>query len=291
MFYDQFAELCKEKNISPSIVAETVGLNRSSVTFWKRGSTPKGETLRKLANYFAVSVDYLLGTGPRISPIFSSRRIFSAMNVKEISLEQMSQLTAIPIETIRSFALGDKVENGRNCLEEIARVLDIEPAFLMGWANHPEDDAGYWSISEDIWETCNNDPDSARGAQQVRELDSMDRERAPVSDLLGQGKRKKSTWPWDIALEQKLAHIGYSIEFAEGHEEYFQWINYPDGTLEVTDAELKELDQSTDSFLRFQLQELRDRHPYRFRPKRGHQEQPPEPPQSTLPAPEEQILP
>ena len=62
MFYDRFVELCNEINISPSIVAETIGLNRSSVTFWKRGSTPKGETLRKLANYFGVSVDYLLGT-------------------------------------------------------------------------------------------------------------------------------------------------------------------------------------------------------------------------------------
>lgn len=287
MFYDRFTDLCKSHGKSPAAVAREIGLSNSSTTTWKQGSTPKGDTLRKLANYFGVSVDYLLNGGSKINPIFPSRRIFSAINEKKISLEKMSQLTGISVETIRSFALGEKVENGHYCLDELAKRLDVEPAFLI---NYPTDDAGYWGIDEDIWKTCNNDSDSVHGAQQVLELDSIDHERAPVSGLLGQCKRKELTWLWDMALDQKLAHIGYSIEFAEGHEEYFQWINYPDGTLEVTDAELMDLNQSTDSFLRFKLQELKDRHSDRFRPKREHRDQTPHrptvPPEST-PAPPE----
>lgn len=210
MFYDRFVELCNEINISPSIVAETIGLNRSSVTFWKRGSTPKGETLRKLANYFGVSVDYLLGTGPRISPLSSSKRIFSVMNEKKMSLEEMNQLTGIPIETIRSFALGEKVEDGRKCLKEIARVLVANPAFLMGWTNYPDDESAYWNISEDIWKGCDNDPDKAHGAQQALEPDNADYELV-----------------WDT-----LADVGFSIKSAgigDGHgpggDMYYIWHN------------------------------------------------------------------
>lgn len=60
MFYDRFSELCKERSVSPSAVMVSIGLNKSNATFWKKGSIPKGETLQKLADYFGVSVDYLL---------------------------------------------------------------------------------------------------------------------------------------------------------------------------------------------------------------------------------------
>ena len=61
MFYAIFVKLCKERNVSASFVMKEIGLNKSNATFWKRGSVPKGDTLQKLAEYFGVSVDYLLG--------------------------------------------------------------------------------------------------------------------------------------------------------------------------------------------------------------------------------------
>lgn len=59
-FYDIFSKLCKEREISPSAVARSIGLTTATPTYWKRGSIPKGDTLQKLADYFGVSVDYLL---------------------------------------------------------------------------------------------------------------------------------------------------------------------------------------------------------------------------------------
>ena len=62
MFYDRYAELCKKNNVSPSKAATLIGFNRSSVSMWKsQGYTPRREILVKIANYFNVSVDYLLG--------------------------------------------------------------------------------------------------------------------------------------------------------------------------------------------------------------------------------------
>lgn len=60
MFYDRFVDLCKAQGKSPAAVAREIGLSNSSTTTWKRGAIPKGETLQKLADYFGVSIDFLL---------------------------------------------------------------------------------------------------------------------------------------------------------------------------------------------------------------------------------------
>ena len=63
MFYDLFCNLCKEKGISVTKATVDIGLSRTIGTKWKRtGATPNGETLNKIADYFGVTTDFLLGT-------------------------------------------------------------------------------------------------------------------------------------------------------------------------------------------------------------------------------------
>lgn len=62
MFYDVYLALCKERQKSPSSVANELGINKSNVSNWKNnGYTPRGAALQKIADYFGVSSDYLLG--------------------------------------------------------------------------------------------------------------------------------------------------------------------------------------------------------------------------------------
>ena len=61
MFWKIFLELCNQKEISPTAVVVELGLSRGSVTSWKDGKIPYQRTLAKIAAYFNVSVDYLLG--------------------------------------------------------------------------------------------------------------------------------------------------------------------------------------------------------------------------------------
>lgn len=62
MFYDRFIELCNNTGVTPAKVADTIGLNKSTMYMWKKqGTTPKYDTLQKLAEYFSVSVNHLLG--------------------------------------------------------------------------------------------------------------------------------------------------------------------------------------------------------------------------------------
>ena len=61
-FVDSIERLCNEKNISISKMLSDLGLAKGLVSNWKkRGTVPSGDILLKIADYFDVSTDYLLG--------------------------------------------------------------------------------------------------------------------------------------------------------------------------------------------------------------------------------------
>lgn len=63
MCYETFESLCKKHNVNPSKVSKETGVATSTLTSWKKGVyTPKREKLKLIANYFNVSVDYLMGS-------------------------------------------------------------------------------------------------------------------------------------------------------------------------------------------------------------------------------------
>lgn len=64
MFYDIFYKLCVLFKKKPSAVANELGINKSNITNWKNnGYTPRGDALKKIADYFAVPTEYLLEDG------------------------------------------------------------------------------------------------------------------------------------------------------------------------------------------------------------------------------------
>lgn len=66
MFIDTLSALCAENHISTYKLCEKIGLNRSAVAKWKKGSLPNSTSLNKIATYFGISVDVLLGRDPDI---------------------------------------------------------------------------------------------------------------------------------------------------------------------------------------------------------------------------------
>ena len=90
MFYDHFSELCKEKGISVTKATEEIGLARTIGTKWKNtGATPNGATLAKIAEYFNVSVSYLLGE-EKEKPTLSGEQISEARKQLDVALDDMS---------------------------------------------------------------------------------------------------------------------------------------------------------------------------------------------------------
>ena len=59
--YEIFEQLLQKYGVSAYKVAKETGVTQSTLSDWKRGrSTPKSENMKKLADYFGVSIDQLM---------------------------------------------------------------------------------------------------------------------------------------------------------------------------------------------------------------------------------------
>lgn len=62
MFLERVLSLISQKGISKNKMLTDLKLGKNSFVNWQeRGTIPSGETLSKIAEYFNVSIDYLLG--------------------------------------------------------------------------------------------------------------------------------------------------------------------------------------------------------------------------------------
>lgn len=62
MFWNNFLAECAKKGKSPAVVAEELGFSNSATTCWKNGSLPRMSSRKKIADYFGITVDELMGT-------------------------------------------------------------------------------------------------------------------------------------------------------------------------------------------------------------------------------------
>lgn len=70
MFYDKYAQLCKQRGVSMSAAAMEAGLSKSLVTKWKvnKVDVPSPDVLKKLSTYFNMPVSELLGEEEKEKP-------------------------------------------------------------------------------------------------------------------------------------------------------------------------------------------------------------------------------
>jgi transcriptional regulator with XRE-family HTH domain len=80
-----------------------MGLSNSLATKWKNtGAIPKGETLAKIADYFGVSVAYLLGTEQKEKPTAESGELTEEeMKFLEWFRSQASEKDKAILKTMR----------------------------------------------------------------------------------------------------------------------------------------------------------------------------------------------
>ncbi|MCI1960954.1 MAG: helix-turn-helix transcriptional regulator [Clostridiales bacterium] len=87
--YDRLLKLMKENNITPYRLSKETGITQATLSRWKTGKTdPSIETLKKIADYFGVSLDYLLGDVS--DPLFclDNKKILKEINSYESSDEK-----------------------------------------------------------------------------------------------------------------------------------------------------------------------------------------------------------
>ena len=59
---ERIKELRQESNLSQSALAKIIGVSQKAIDYWERGiNEPKASYIIKMADFFDVSPDYLLG--------------------------------------------------------------------------------------------------------------------------------------------------------------------------------------------------------------------------------------
>ena len=62
MFYDNFVALCASVNKTPAYVGRELGIDKSTISCWKaRKTKPSDVNAQKIADYFGVTVEELMG--------------------------------------------------------------------------------------------------------------------------------------------------------------------------------------------------------------------------------------
>ena len=99
-----------------------MGLNRSAVAKWKAGATPNGTTLAKMADYFGVTTDYLLGAeqtektptqrGERELPHAKYREVLQENGVR-LLLDADAKMSQDDLDDIVEFIKFKQRKNGR----------------------------------------------------------------------------------------------------------------------------------------------------------------------------------
>ena len=105
MFYDRFKLLCDQKGVSCNKAALEIGLSNATPTKWKKtNATPSGETLDKIAAYFGVSTDYLLGKENKKAPTEDGERSVSDDDIKFALFGGDGEITDAMYNEVRNFA-------------------------------------------------------------------------------------------------------------------------------------------------------------------------------------------
>jgi transcriptional regulator with XRE-family HTH domain len=105
VLYKRIRQLCNERGVSVTRLETELGFSTSTIQKWKMASVPNATSIIKIAQYFNVSTDYLLGVTDIASTakdltedddIISLQRARSRMNRKD--RERMMQMLKIGFE-------------------------------------------------------------------------------------------------------------------------------------------------------------------------------------------------
>jgi len=103
VFYDKFVQICTMRGISPSRAAIEAGLSKSTVTKWKTtpDAEPTGAALKKISNYFGISIAELLGEETEKAPTGSGERDIDMTDVDIAFYGEYKELIDDDQKTIR----------------------------------------------------------------------------------------------------------------------------------------------------------------------------------------------
>ena len=115
--YEIFVELLKKHNVTAAQVAKETGISQSTLSEWKHGNyQPKADKMQKIANYFGVSVSYLIGETETAIPTYDN-------------IIPMPTMTTVPL--LGTIACGTPITAVENIEDYVAKPESIDADFAL----------------------------------------------------------------------------------------------------------------------------------------------------------------
>lgn len=163
--YEVFEQLLQKHSITPYKVAKEAGVTQTALSNWKSGrSTPTTKTLQKIADYFGVTIDYLMNgatgnTEHKLNTIFSKRLLYY-LNKYEMTQLDLAIKLGVDTDSVSDWYNGIKLPQTAN-MDAICNLFHCSRSDLM----------------EEKIENSNPDPDIRRIQRARAHMGQKDRDK------------------------------------------------------------------------------------------------------------------
>jgi len=133
-FIERLKELRKQSGLTQQQLADIVGTTQQNIAFWETGrQRPKQPSLIKLANYFNVSIDYLLVGKAQAEEKLSvfPERLKQLRVEAKLTQQQMAEAFNIKQPTYAQWETGRTKPKGET-LEKFADFFNVSTDYLLG---------------------------------------------------------------------------------------------------------------------------------------------------------------
>lgn len=139
MFGKRLAELRRKRSITQTQLAKEIGMSHSTVASWEIGTRdPNTRTVTKLAEFFNVSTDYLIGES--VGALIEKK-----LEQRNMTMEELSSLIKVPVRFLKDIDAASPnpwdYEKG-GILDRISKALDI-PFRDLSSAFYQQEPPGY----------------------------------------------------------------------------------------------------------------------------------------------------
>lgn len=124
MFYNRFISICEEYDVRPTPVLKELDISPGNLKRWENGASINADTLKKIADYFNVPVDYFLNDGEEAE--LDDKVISDARS----ETERIMMIARTHPDYIASILGGRELKE--SSLLRIATYLRCTPKYLTG---------------------------------------------------------------------------------------------------------------------------------------------------------------
>lgn len=121
-FFERYEQLCTEKGTKPqnAEMIKIAGVSSGAISGWKKGSLPKGDVLCRLAKFFNVTTDYLLGLNELRNPYYTN-------NINDSSVIQSNSSVAVTGSILNSGSISAPVYTNeeKQLSKEETEILNV----------------------------------------------------------------------------------------------------------------------------------------------------------------------